>query len=243
MALSMPLMPGGGARRGFRPHQMAAWAGRDIFSRARVSFRNRTADMNTLIALGTGAAFFYAAAVRAMPWFFERRGVAPEVCFEAVAMIIAPALAGSALESRARGKASAALKKMLPLQPAQARVVREGAEIDIAVEQVREGGIVLAPPGERVPLDGVVTDGARAVDESMLTGEPVPVSKAPGDKLIGGTLNRVGSLCYRAEAPGSASMLAQIVKLMREALRKQARLACGVCATHGCLDCHCQAKH
>jgi P-type Cu+ transporter len=193
------------------------WAGRQFYIRAWSAFRHRTADMNTLIAVGTGAAFLYSLAATLAPGFFLRHGVAPEVYYEAVAMIVALVLTGNALESRARGKTSEALKGMLLLQPAQARVVRDGVELDVRAEAVQAGELVLVRPGERIPVDGIVVEGKSAVDESMLTGEPLPVQKQDGDKVIGGTLNRLGSLRYRATAVGAAGMLAQIVRLMREA--------------------------
>lgn len=198
------------------------WAGRQFYTRAWTAFRHRTADMNTLIAVGTGAAFVYSLAATVAPGFFVRHGVPAEVYYEAVAMIIALVLTGNALESRARGKTSEALKKMLLMQPAQARVLRNGAELDVPAGEVQEGEVVLVRPGERVPVDGIVFEGRSAVDESMLTGEPVPVQKEVGDKVIGGTLNRLGSLRYRATAVGAAGMLSQIVKLMREAQASRA---------------------
>jgi Cu+-exporting ATPase len=198
------------------------WAGRQFYTRAWTAFRHRTADMNTLIAVGTGAAFVYSLAATVVPDFFVRHGVPAEVYYEAVAMIIALVLTGNALESRARGKTSEALKKMLLLQPAQARVLRNGMEVDMPAEEVQSGDVVLVRPGERIPVDGVVIEGRSAIDESMLTGEPVPVQKEVGDKVIGGTLNRLGSLRYRATAVGAAGMLSQIVKLMREAQASRA---------------------
>lgn len=198
------------------------WAGRQFYTRAWTAFRHRTADMNTLIAVGTGAAFVYSLAATVAPDFFVRHGVPAEVYYEAVAMIIALVLTGNALESRARGKTSEALKKMLLLQPAQARVLRNGMELDVPAGEVQADEVVLVRPGERVPVDGVVIEGRSAIDESMLTGEPVPVQKDVGDKVIGGTLNRLGSLRYRATAVGAAGMLSQIVKLMREAQASRA---------------------
>ncbi len=198
------------------------WAGRQFYTRAFTAFRHRTADMNTLIAVGTGAAFAYSLAATLAPYFFLRHGVPAEVYYEAVVMIIALVLTGNALESRARGKTSEALKKMLLLQPAQARVVRNGIEADIPAGDVQSGDVVLVRPGERVPVDGIVLEGRSAIDESMLTGEPVPVPKEAGSKVIGGTVNRLGSLHYRATAVGAAGTLAQIVKLMREAQASRA---------------------
>lgn len=201
---------------------VTGWAGRQFYTRAWTAFRHRTADMNTLIAVGTGAAFLYSLAATVAPEFFLRHGVPAEVYYEAVAMIVALVLTGNALESRARGKTSEALKKMLLLQPAQARVLRDGAEVDVPAGEVQAGEVVLVRPGERVPVDGIVIEGRSAVDESMLTGEPVPVQKEVGGKVIGGTLNRLGSLRYRATAVGAAGMLSQIVKLMREAQASRA---------------------
>lgn len=201
---------------------VVGWAGRQFYSRAWTAFRHRTADMNTLIAVGTGAAFVYSVAATVVPDFFVRNGVPAEVYYEAVAMIIALVLTGNALESRARGKTSEALKKMLLLQPSQARVLRDGTELDLPASDVRSCEVVLVRPGERIPVDGIVTEGRSAVDESMLTGEPVPVPKEVGDQVIGGTLNRLGSLRYRATNVGAAGLLSQIVKLMREAQASRA---------------------
>lgn len=199
-----------------------AWAGRQFYTRAWKAFRHRTADMNTLIAIGTGAAFVYSFAATVAPGFFLRQGVSPEVYFEAVAMIIALVLTGNALESRARGKTSEALKRMLLLQPTQARIVRNGMEMEVPADDIQTGEVVLVRPGERIPVDGEVVEGKTAVDESMLTGEPIPVQKVEGDKVIGGTLNRLGSVRYRATSIGATGMLSQIVTLMREAQASRA---------------------
>lgn len=201
---------------------VTGWAGWQFYTRAWTAFRHRTADMNTLIAIGTGAAFVYSLAATVAPGFFVEHGVPAEVYYEAVAMIIALVLTGNALESRARGRTSEALKKMLLLQPAQARVLRNGVELEVPAGEVESGEVVLVRPGERIAVDGVVLEGRSAIDESMLTGEPVPVQKEAGDKVIGGTLNRLGSLRYRATAVSEAGMLSQIVKLMREAQASRA---------------------
>ena len=193
------------------------WAGRHFYTRAWSAFRHRAADMNTLIAVGTGAAFIYSLAATVVPGFFTARGVQPDVYYEAIAFIIALILVGNALEARAKRQTSAALRALAALQPKSARVVRDDVEAEVAIEQVRPGEIVIVRPGERVPVDGEVVTGASAVDESMLTGEPLPVEKGPGDEVIGGTINRTGSFRYRATRLGEESVLAQIVKLMREA--------------------------
>jgi Cu+-exporting ATPase len=194
-----------------------AWAGRHFYIRAWNSFRHHSADMNTLIAVGTGAAFLYSVLATMAPGFFLRRGLQPDVYYEAVVIIIALILAGNALEARAKSRTSAALRGLIALQPRTARVSRGGAEIDIPIEEVRGGDTVAVRPGERVPVDGEVISGASAVDESMLTGESMPVEKGPGDRVIGGTVNRTGAFRYRATTLGADSMLARIVQLMREA--------------------------
>jgi Cu+-exporting ATPase len=193
------------------------WAGRHFYSRAWISFRHHAADMNTLIAVGTGAAFLYSVVATVAPGFFVRHGLAPDVYYEAVVIIIALILTGNALEARAKSRTSAALRSLISLQPKTARVLRADQEIDIPVEQVRAEDVVIVRPGERVPVDGEVLSGASAVDESMLTGESIPVEKGPGDRVIGGTINRTGAFRYRATTLGEASMLARIVQLLREA--------------------------
>ena len=201
---------------------VAGWAGRRFYVRAWAAARHGAADMNTLVAVGTGAAFLYSAAVTAAPGFFVSRGIAADVYFEAVIFIIALVLLGNALESRAKRQTSAALKKLAQLQPRQARVVREGEEVDLPTEFVQSTDLVIVRPGERIPVDGVVEEGTSAVDESMLTGESIPVEKRGGDRLIGGTLNKNGTLRFRATTLGADSVLSHIVKLMREAQGSQA---------------------
>ena len=193
------------------------WAGRHFYVRAWAGLRHRSADMNTLLALGTGAAFFYSLLATIAPGFFLSRGVAPDVYYEAVILIIAFILAGNALEARAKGRTSAALRSLVALQPKTARLVRGEAEVDVPVEEVKSGDAIVVRPGERLPVDGEVLSGASAVDESMLTGESMPVEKKPGDRVTGGTLNRTGAFRYRATTLGSDSVLARIVRLMRDA--------------------------
>ena len=193
------------------------WAGGHFYVRAWSAFRHHSADMNTLIAVGTGAAFLYSVLATVAPEFFVNRGVSPDLYYEAVIMIIALILTGNALEARAKRQTSAALRGLVELQPRTARVVRNGAEEDIPVEDVQTEEIVIVRPGERIPVDGELISGTSAVDESMLTGESLPVEKHPGDRLIGGTINRTGAFRYRATTLGSDSVLAHIVKLMRDA--------------------------
>ncbi|HVR97674.1 MAG TPA: heavy metal translocating P-type ATPase [Thermoanaerobaculia bacterium] len=193
------------------------WAGRHFYTRAWNGFRHRSTDMNTLIAVGTGAAFLYSVIATLVPGFFLARGVAPDVYYEAVVIIIALILTGNAFEARAKSRTSAALRGLVALQPRTARVLRGGTEVDVQVEEVHAGDVVTVRPGERVPVDGEVLSGASAVDESMLTGESMPVEKGPGDRVIGGTINRTGAFRYRATTLGADSVLARIVQLMRDA--------------------------
>jgi P-type Cu+ transporter len=193
------------------------WAGRHFYTRAWAAFRHHSADMNTLVATGTGAAFLFSLAATFFPGFFLARGVAPDVYYEAVLFIVALVLVGNTFEARAKRETSAALRKLADLRPKTARVLRDGMEADLPVEEVRQGDTILVRPGERIPVDGEVSSGGSAVDESMLTGESLPVTKAPGDTVIGGTINRTGAFRYRATRLGADSVLAQIVRLMREA--------------------------
>jgi P-type Cu+ transporter len=193
------------------------WAGRHFYTRAWAAFRHHAADMNTLVAVGTGAAFLYSLAATVAPGFFVSHGLMPDVYYEAVIIIIALVLTGNAFEARAKRQTSAALRALVALQPKTARIVKDGLELDVPIEQLESGDIVLVRPGERIPVDGQIVWGQSAVDESMLTGESLPVEKTTGDRVIGGTINRTGAFRYRATTLGSESVLAQIVKLMRDA--------------------------
>ncbi|WP_348266028.1 heavy metal translocating P-type ATPase [Edaphobacter sp. DSM 109919] len=196
---------------------VAGWAGRRFYVKAWSALLHKTADMNTLIALGTGAAFLYSAASTIAPGYFVAHGIAPDVYFEAGILIIGLVLVGNMLESRAKGQTAVALRKLVQLQPKTARVLRDGAEHDLPVDQIQHGDLILVRPGERIPADGEVVSGQSSVDESMLTGESLPVEKRAQDRVIGGTLNQQGALQYRATMLGAQSMLAQIVRLLREA--------------------------
>ncbi|HZD84766.1 MAG TPA: HAD-IC family P-type ATPase, partial [Gemmatimonadaceae bacterium] len=198
------------------------WAGRDIYRRAWRAVRHRSADMNTLVALGTGSAFIYSLVATVAPSLFARNGIAPDVYYEAVIFIIGLVLAGRAIEARARRKTSDSLRKLVTLLPPTARVERGSAWIDKPLSQVASGEIVVVRPGERIPVDGTIIDGASEVDESMLTGEPLPVAKTIGGKVVGGTLNTTGAFRYRATSVGADSVLARIVKLMRDAQSSRA---------------------
>ncbi|MEX0980062.1 MAG: copper-translocating P-type ATPase, partial [Gemmatimonadota bacterium] len=194
-----------------------AWAGRHFYTRAWAAFRHHAADMNTLVAVGTGAAFLFSLFATFFPDFFLARGVNPDVYYEAVLFIVALILVGNMFEARAKRQTSRALRKLVDLQPATARVVRDGQELEVPAEEVTHGDVVLVRPGERIPVDGEVVHGASAVDESMLTGESLPVEKSVGDDVIGGTINRTGAFRITATKLGGDSMLAQIVRLMRDA--------------------------
>jgi Cu+-exporting ATPase len=193
------------------------WAGRRFYAKAWSALLHKTADMNTLVALGTGAAFLYSAASTIAPGFFVTHGIAPDVYFEAAILIVGFVLTGNALESRAKGRTASALRKLVQLQPKTATVLRDGAELNLPVESIQEGDIILVRPGERIATDGKVVSGRSTVDESMLTGESLPVEKVAEDRVIGGSLNQNGSLQYRASSLGAGSTLAQIVLLLREA--------------------------
>ncbi len=193
------------------------WAGRHFYTRAWAALRHGASDMNTLVALGTGSAFVYSVVATVAPTLFTEHGMPADVYYEAVIVIIALILTGNALEARAKGQTTAALKALVDLQPAVARVRRGDAEVELPVGLVMAGDLVTVRPGERIPVDGTVESGESAVDESMLTGEAAPVAKRAGDRVIGGTINRTGAFRFRATTLGSASVLAQIVRLMRDA--------------------------
>ncbi len=193
------------------------WAGRHFYVRAWSAARHGGADMNTLISVGTGAAFLFSLAMTVgAPWFVAR-GVDPHVYYEAVIWIIALILLGSFLEERAKGRTSAAIRRLVSLRPQTARVLRNGETVEIPLAQVRVGDELLVRPGETIPVDGLVVDGSSTVDESMLTGEPVPVAKGPDSSVVGGTQNRLGAFRFRATRVGADTVLAQIVRMVREA--------------------------
>ncbi len=193
------------------------WAGRQFYKGAWSGLLHRSADMNTLIAVGTGAGYLYSVVATAFPAVFTRAGLPADVYYEAVVMIIALILLGKMLEARAKGRTSAAIRKLAGLQPRSARVARDGELLDVPIEDVRVGDVVVVRPGERIPVDGVVVEGRSAVDESLLTGEPIPVEKAAGDEVVGGTINGQGSFRFEAQRVGRDTALAQIVKLVRDA--------------------------
>jgi Cu+-exporting ATPase len=177
--------------------------------------------MNTLIAIGTSAAYGYSLAAILVPDFFRAAGLAANgrvpLYFDTAAVIVTLILFGRFLEARARSHTSDAIRELIGLQPRTARVVRNGAEIDVPIDAVVRGDLVVVRPGEKIPVDGIVRDGVSAVDESMVTGEPIPVTKRPGDEVIGGTLNTSGTFRFEATRVGRETVLAQIVRLVQEA--------------------------
>ncbi|MBS1252348.1 MAG: Copper-exporting P-type ATPase [Anaerolineales bacterium] len=220
---SLVMLVSMGPELGLLPHiPYAAWIafalatpvqyylGRDFYVSAWKATQNRTANMDTLVALGSSVAYFYSAAVL----IFD---IASPIYFETAAMILTFIIAGKYLEARAKGQASAAIRKLMNLQPDTAIVLRGGEEREVPVSEVRVGDSVVVKPGGRVPVDGVVAAGHSAVDESMVTGESMPVEKAEGDSVIGGTINKTGTFRFEATKVGAETALAQIVRLVQEA--------------------------
>ena len=202
LALTLPVILYSGA-----PFYTAAWS----------ALRHGAANMNSLIALGTGAAFLYS--------LVETVRGRHDVYYEAAAVIIALILLGRTLEARARGQAGEAIRKLMDLQPPVARVVRDGAEVETAVEEVRVGDVVVVRPGERIPVDGEVTEGESSVDESLLTGESMPVDKCMGATVFAGTINVAGGFRYRATKVGRGTLLQQMVELVKQAQGSRAPVA------------------
>ena len=203
------------------------WGGWPFFERCWASFVHRSLNMFTLIAIGTGTAYFYSLIAAVAPGIFPAavRGQDGQVAvyFEAAAVITALVLLGQVLELRARSRTSSAIRALLGLAPKIARRIRrEGTEEDVPLDRVQPGDLLRVRPGEKVPVDGVVIEGASAVDEAMVTGEPIPVEKTPGSRVIGGTVNGTGGFVMRAERVGSETLLAQIVRMVGEAQRSRA---------------------
>lgn len=199
------------------------WSGSDFFTGAWASFKHRTANMNTLIALGTGAAWLYSTFAILLPSVFPEGTSEP--FYDVVAVVIALVVLGQALELRAKGQSSSAIKKLLGLQAKTARVIRDGKEMDLPVEEVLVGDVIQVRPGEKVPVDGVIVEGSSAVDESMLTGESLPASKKMGDEVIGATINKTGAFKFRTTKVGKDTALAQIVKMVQDAQNSKAPIA------------------
>jgi Cu+-exporting ATPase len=191
------------------------WAGKHFYVGAWKSFINHSANMDTLIALGTGTAWIYSMFVVFFPSLVP--DMARHVYFEATAMIIGLINLGLALEIRARGKTSIAIKRLIGLQPKLARIIRDGQEMDVAIESVQLGDQVRVRPGEKLPVDGLVVEGSTSIDESMLTGEPMPVEKRSGDEVVAGTINKSGTILFEATRVGKDTALAHIIDMVKRA--------------------------
>ena len=196
------------------------WAGWMFYKGAWIAAKNKMSDMHTLYAIGTSAAYFYSAFVVMFPGFFE--GVKTDLFFDASVGILFLGLLGHLLEAIAKGNTSQAIKKLIGLQAKNARVIRNGKEADIPIEEVKEGDVILVRPGEKIPVDGAVIEGESSVDESMITGESIPVSKKKGSSVIGATINKSGSFKFKATKVGKDTVLAQIVKLVEQAQASKA---------------------
>jgi Cu+-exporting ATPase len=193
------------------------WIGWQFYQGAWAAARHRSTNMNTLIAVGTSAAYIYSVLATFFPGLFELRSYRAEVYFDTAAAIIVLILLGRTLEAKARGQTSEAIQKLMGLRPKTARILRDSMEVEVPAEEVQPGDIVVVRPGERIPVDGVVKEGYSSVDESMLTGEPLPVEKRPGDQVVGGTMNKTGSFRFEATKVGRQTVLAQIIALVEEA--------------------------
>ena len=201
------------------------WAGRFFFTRAWRSIVNRSLNMFTLIAVGVGAAYLYSVIAVVAPGIFPssfRRHGEVDLYFEAAAVITTLVLLGQLLEAKARSRTGQAIKALLGLAAKTAHRVRDGQEEEVPVNEIQKGDLLRVRPGEKVPVDGVIIDGKSNIDESMITGEPMPVSKGPDEKVVGATVNQTGSFLMRAERIGSETLLAQIVQMVAEAQRSQA---------------------
>ena len=248
MVLSMPLMEGMRAHPGFfswLPMKLAPalyglptqtlefallaltvagmWlAGGEVYKPAWRALLHRATNMNTLVALGTISALLYSAVATLAPRLFIDHGLRPEVYYESVLFILAFLMLGRWLEARAKNQTQGALQAFVRLQPQTARVIQQGREVEVPLAAVRAQDTVVLRPGERVPVDGIVLSGTSSVDESLLTGESLPVARVPGDRLIGGSLNYDGALEYRATSVGGDSVLGQMLRLMQQAQSSRA---------------------
>ncbi|OHA91792.1 MAG: copper-translocating P-type ATPase, partial [Candidatus Zambryskibacteria bacterium RIFCSPHIGHO2_01_FULL_49_18] len=193
------------------------WVGSQFYSGIRLLVRYRTADMNTLIAVGTLAAYFYSAAVTAFPLYFTKGGLTPAIYFDTSAIIIVLVLLGKYFEVLMKGRAGEAIKKLIGLQPKTAKILRNGKEAETPISEVQVGDIIVVRPGERIPVDGKITEGESEIDESMITGESMPVHKKIGSAVIGSTINKFGTFTFQATKVGKDTMLSHIIKLVENA--------------------------
>ncbi len=193
------------------------WCGYSFYINGWKALKRHAATMDTLIALGTSAAYFYSLFPTLFPSFFINQGLTPDVYYETAAVVITLILLGRLFENRAKGQTSEAIRKLIGLQAKTARLIRNGREVDVPIEEVQIGDVILVRPGEKIPVDGEVIEGASTIDEGMVTGESVPVKKQPGDEVIGATINKTGSFKFRATRVGKDTVLAQIVQLVQQA--------------------------
>ncbi|MEM7594790.1 MAG: heavy metal translocating P-type ATPase, partial [Cyanobacteria bacterium P01_A01_bin.83] len=193
------------------------WCGYGFYIHAWKAFKRHAATMDTLIALGTSAAFFYSVFATVFPDFFLNQGLMPEVYYEIAAVVVTMILLGEWFENRAKGQTSEAIRQLMGLQARDARVIRNGQEMDVPISEVQIDDIILVRPGEKIPVDGEIVSGSSTIDEAMVTGESIPVKKQPGDEVIGATINKTGSFKFRATRVGADTVLSQIVKLVRDA--------------------------
>jgi Cu+-exporting ATPase len=193
------------------------WCGYGFYTGAWKAFKRSSATMDTLIVLGTSAAFFYSLFVTLFPDFFTNQGLKAEVYYETAAVVITLILLGKLFEHRAKGQTGEAIRKLIGLQARDARVIRNGIEIDVPIQEVELGDVILIRPGEKIPVDGEIIEGSSTIDEAMVTGESIPVKKQLGDEVIGATINKNGSFKFRATRVGKDTLLSQIVQLVRQA--------------------------
>lgn len=193
------------------------WCGYRFYLNSWKAFKRHAATMDTLIALGTSAAYFYSVLATVFPQFFLSQGLMPEVYYETAVVVITMILLGQWFENRAKGKTSTAIRQLIGLQAKNARVIRHGKEIDVPINEVQIGDTILVRPGEKIPVDGMIVSGSSTIDEAMVTGESIPVKKQPGDDVIGATINQTGSFQFQATRVGADTVLAQIVQLVQDA--------------------------
>jgi Cu+-exporting ATPase len=193
------------------------WCGYSFYINASKALKRHAATMDTLIALGTSAAYFYSLFATLLPSFFINQGLTPDVYYETAAIVITLILLGRLFENRAKGQTSNAIRKLVGLQAKTARLIRNNQEIDVPLEAVQIGDIILVRPGEKIPVDGEIISGISTIDEAMITGESIPVKKQPGDEVIGATINQTGSFQFKATKVGADTVLAQIVQLVQQA--------------------------
>jgi Cu+-exporting ATPase len=200
------------------------WCGYSFYINTQKALKRRNATMDTLIVLGTSAAYFYSLFTTVFPRFFINQGLEPQVYYETSAVVITLILLGKLFENRAKRQTSDAIRKLIGLQAKTARLIRNGKEIDVPIAEVQIGDLILVRPGEKIPVDGKVIEGASTIDEAMMTGESVPVKKQLGDEVIGATINKIGSFKFRATKVGSNTLLAQIVQLVQQAQGSKASI-------------------